>query len=60
MPVMLAGDDLDVWMDGSEDEALKLARPFDPARMANVLTGPREDDGALIGLIDPNPQGSLL
>lgn len=60
MPVMLAGDDLDVWMDGSEDEALKLARPFDPARMANVLTGPREDDGTLCGVVDANPQGTLL
>ena len=60
MPVMLAGDDLDQWMDGSEDDALKLARPFDPGRMSNVLTGPREDDGTLSGVVDPSPQGSLL
>lgn len=60
MPVMLTGDDLDVWMDGSEEDALKLARPFDAAAMQNILTGPREDDGTLSGTISNEPQGSLL
>ena len=41
-------------------KALKLARPFNPEKMTNVLTGPREDDGTLSGVVDTNPQGTLL
>lgn len=60
MPVMLTGDDLDVWMDGSEEDALRLARPFPADRMQNILTGPREDDGTLTGLVIPEAKGTLL
>jgi hypothetical protein len=28
MPVMLTGDEIDTWLDGSTEEALALARPF--------------------------------
>jgi putative SOS response-associated peptidase YedK len=45
MPVMLTGDDLDVWLMGAADEALALAKPFPPERMKIVLSGPREDVG---------------
>ena len=49
-------------MDGSEAEAEAeaLARPFDPTGMLNVLTGPREDDGRLSGVVDGSGQGALL
>ena len=60
MPVMLTGGDLDVWMDGSEEDALKLARPFPADRMQNILTGPREDDGTLSGIVASAPKGTLL
>ncbi len=43
MPVMLTGEDIDVWLDAPEHEALALARPLGPERMCRVLTGPRED-----------------
>jgi putative SOS response-associated peptidase YedK len=49
MPVMLTGDDLDLWLEGSAADAMKLARPFPPERMRDVLWGPREDDGLLNG-----------
>jgi putative SOS response-associated peptidase YedK len=60
MPVMLTGDDLDLWMDGAEKDAFELARPFPPERMRVVLTGPREDDGALSGDHGGGAQGGLL
>lgn len=43
MPVMLTGDDLDVWLEGSAADAMALAKPFPAERMQNVLTGPRAD-----------------
>jgi putative SOS response-associated peptidase YedK len=45
MPVMLTGDDLDVWMEGPVNEAMALAKPFPANAMKTVLTGPREDPG---------------
>jgi len=45
MPVMLTGDDIDIWLEGSTQDALALVKPFPPERMQNVLTGPREDPG---------------
>jgi putative SOS response-associated peptidase YedK len=60
MPVMLVGADLDVWMDGDDEAALKLARPFPPDRMQNILTGPREDDGTQSGIVAPETKGTLL
>ena len=47
MPVMLTGDDLEIWMTGSLDEATTLARPFPADRMKIVLSGPREDPGPM-------------
>ncbi|MGQ0531506.1 MAG: SOS response-associated peptidase [Caulobacteraceae bacterium] len=46
MPVMLTGDDLDVWMNGTVEQATALARPFPAERMKLVLSGPREDVAA--------------
>jgi len=43
MPVMLTGDDLEVWMNGTADEATALAKPYPADRMKIVLSGPRED-----------------
>lgn len=43
MPVMLTGGDIDVWLDGSTEDALALARPFPADQMKIVLSGPRED-----------------
>ena len=43
MPVMLTGDDIDVWLDGPTEDALALARPFPADQMKIVLSGPRED-----------------
>jgi putative SOS response-associated peptidase YedK len=45
MPVMLTGEELDIWMDGAEKDALALARPFAAEKMQIVLSGPREDQG---------------
>jgi putative SOS response-associated peptidase YedK len=45
MPVMLTGDDINIWLEGSTQDALALVKPFPPERMQNVLTGPREDPG---------------
>jgi len=60
MPVMLTGEDLDLWMDGSEEDALRLVHPFPPERMQNILTGPREDDGTLGGIVAQEAKGSLI
>lgn len=46
MPVMLTGDDLDVWLQGTPQEARALAKPFPSERMKIVLSGPRADPGA--------------
>lgn len=43
MPVMLTGDDIETWMNGSVDEAKALARPYPADKMKIVLSGPRED-----------------
>lgn len=43
MPVMLTGADIDTWLEAPAPEALQLARPFPPAQMKIVLSGPRED-----------------
>lgn len=43
MPVMLTGDELDVWVEGSTKDALALAKPFGAEKMQIVLSGPRED-----------------
>ncbi|GAM99661.1 uncharacterized conserved protein [alpha proteobacterium U9-1i] len=59
MPVMLTGDDLDVWLDGDWTEASKLARSFPAERMRIVLSGPREDDGSLNG-DQSGAKGTLL
>ena len=45
MPVVLTGSEIDVWLDGSTEDALALARPFPADRMKIVLSGPREDAG---------------
>lgn len=45
MPVMLTGDEIDTWLEGSTEVALSLARPFAADRMKIVLSGPREDPG---------------
>jgi putative SOS response-associated peptidase YedK len=45
MPVMLTGDDIDVWLTAPESEALELAKPFPVSHMRIVLSGPREDFG---------------
>jgi len=49
MPVMLTGDEIDVWLGGEWSEASKLARSFPAERMRIVLSGPREDDGTQNG-----------
>ncbi|MDX2273860.1 MAG: SOS response-associated peptidase [Hyphomonadaceae bacterium] len=46
MPVILSAETMDVWLDGSAEEALALAQPFPPERMQIVLSGPREDSAA--------------
>jgi len=46
MPVMLAGGDIDVWLEGPTETALALARPFPAGLMQVVLEGPREDPGS--------------
>jgi putative SOS response-associated peptidase YedK len=48
MPVMLAREDVDVWLEGSTEDALALARPFPAEKMKIVLSGPREDLGGTI------------
>lgn len=45
MPVMLTGDQIDTWLEGSPAEARALARPFPAEQMKIVLSGPREDPG---------------
>ena len=45
MPVMVTGDDLEVWMHAPEGEAIKLAKPFPTERMQIVLSGPQKDHG---------------
>lgn len=45
MPVMLTGDEIDVWLEAPTDEALSLAKPFPAERMKIVLSGPKEDPG---------------
>lgn len=59
MPVMLTGDDIDVWLGGEWSEASKLARSFPSERMRIVLSGPREDDGTQNG-DHTETKGSLL
>lgn len=46
MPVMLTDGEIETWLEAPEEEALKLAKPFDAGRMRIVLSGPREDAGA--------------
>jgi putative SOS response-associated peptidase YedK len=43
MPVMLTGDEIDIWLEGATEDAVALAKPFPPDRMKIVLSGPRED-----------------
>lgn len=45
MPVMLAGDEIETWLEAPANDALALAKPFPPERMKIVLSGPREDLG---------------
>lgn len=45
MPVMLTGEEIDIWLGAPETEALALAKPISPERMTIVLTGAREDLG---------------
>lgn len=48
MPVMLAGEAAqDCWLDGSEDEAFALARPFPADQMMIVHQGETKDEGGL-------------
>jgi putative SOS response-associated peptidase YedK len=44
-PVILTGEDLDIWLHGSSKDALALAKPFPAERMQVVLKGPRADPG---------------
>lgn len=61
MPVMLTADDADVWLDGSEADALALAKPFPADEMKLVLQGPREDgDNPSAPPAAPPAQGTLL
>jgi hypothetical protein len=39
------GDDIDVWLEGSAQDAPALVKPFASERMQNLLTGPRKDMG---------------
>ncbi len=43
MPVLLTGDEIDIWLYAPEGEALALAKPIAAERLHIVLTGPRED-----------------
>ena len=54
MPVILTGEQIDAWLEAPEAEALALARSFPPDAMKIVLSGPREDGGALP---PPTPSG---
>lgn len=45
MPVMLTGDEIETWLNGTTEEAEALARPYPAERMKIVLSGPREDPG---------------
>lgn len=56
MPVMLARDEIDLWLGGDAAAALALARPFPATRMQIVLKGAREDGGEDA----PTGGGSLL
>jgi putative SOS response-associated peptidase YedK len=45
MPVMVPPESFGVWLDGSPNEALALARPFEAARMRIAFTGETKDEG---------------
>lgn len=45
MPVMVAPEQFDLWLDGTPREALALARPFDSARMRIAFKGETKDEG---------------
>jgi putative SOS response-associated peptidase YedK len=62
MPVMLTGDDIETWLEGSAEDALALAKPFPSERMQIVQRGPKEDqgEGDPCGAPLPPPQGSLF
>ncbi len=49
MPVMLTGDEIETWLEGSSEDALALAKPFPAEHMQIVLSGPREDPGSSAG-----------
>jgi putative SOS response-associated peptidase YedK len=44
MPVILTGNDCDLWLEGETEDALQLQRPFPAGRMGIVASG-RRDDG---------------
>ena len=43
MPVILTGEAWGVWLEGEEEKALELARPFPDGGLKVVATGKRED-----------------
>lgn len=45
MPVMVAPEHFDTWLQGSPKEALSLARPFEAGRMRIALKGKTRDEG---------------
>ena len=46
MPVMLTGEECDMWLDAPAPIALSLQRPLSAERLAIVATGPRNDAAA--------------
>jgi putative SOS response-associated peptidase YedK len=43
MPVILTGEECDIWLEAPVPIALELQRPFPADRLALVATGPRQD-----------------
>ncbi|MEM6497938.1 MAG: SOS response-associated peptidase family protein, partial [Pseudomonadota bacterium] len=63
MPVMLSSaDEMDVWLEGSTEEAFALARPFADDGMAIVQAGWSKEDllGGSDSAGEPEPFGRLL
>jgi len=63
MPVMLSSEDeMDVWLEGSPEEAFALARPFADDGMAVVQAGSSKEDllGAGDSPVEPQSFGRLL
>jgi putative SOS response-associated peptidase YedK len=46
MPVILTGEECDMWLDAPTPIALSLQRPLSADRLTIVATGPRKDAAA--------------